>query len=102
MKNVLVFAFLAVSLALGAAERMIYVTRHCQAVGKGPDVIRPVAGDAGITPLGVSVLKESRPGRTYSEPSHTDSETAPTVSELESSEPNSTGTTDSAARNSRV
>ena len=53
MKNVLVFAFLAVSLALGAAERMIYVTRHCQAVGKGPDVIRPVAGDAGITPLGV-------------------------------------------------
>ena len=53
MKNVLIFAFLAVSLALGAAERMIYVTRHCQAVGKGPDVIRPVAGDAGITPLGV-------------------------------------------------
>ena len=55
-----------------------------------------------ITPLGVSVLKESRPGRTYSEPSHTDSEAAPTVSELESSEPDSTGTTDSAARNSRV
>ena len=53
MKNVLVFAFLAVSLSLGAAERMIYVTRHCQAGGRGPDVIRPVAGDAGITPLGV-------------------------------------------------
>ena len=53
MKNILIFAFLAPSLMLGAAERMIYVARHCQAFSKGPDVIRPIAGDAGITPLGV-------------------------------------------------
>ena len=53
MKNILIFAFLAASLMLGAAERMVYVARHCQAFSKGPEVIRPIAGDAGITPLGV-------------------------------------------------
>ena len=53
MRNVLLFAILSLSLSLGAAERMIYVARHCQAVSRGPDVIRPIAGDAGITPLGV-------------------------------------------------
>ncbi len=53
MKHILILAFFTVSLALGAAERMIYVARHCQAFAKGPDVIRPIAGDAGITPLGV-------------------------------------------------
>lgn len=38
-------------------ERMIYVVRHCQAAGKGEDIIRPVEGDAGITQLGVEQSK---------------------------------------------
>ena len=40
-----------------AGERMIYVARHCQAAGKGKDVVRPVDGDAGITQLGVQQSK---------------------------------------------
>ena len=40
---------------LEAKERFIYVARHCQAMGKGK--IRPIAGDAGITPLGVRQSK---------------------------------------------
>ena len=36
-----------------AKERMIYVSRHCQATGKGENIIRPIGGDAGITQLGV-------------------------------------------------
>ena len=36
---------------------MIYVARHCQAAGKGENVIRPVDGDAGITPWGIQQSK---------------------------------------------
>ena len=36
---------------------MIYVARYCQAAGKGENVIRPVDGDAGITPLGIQQSK---------------------------------------------
>ena len=37
-----------------AGNRMIYITRHCQATGKkGKDIIRPVLDDGGITELGV-------------------------------------------------
>lgn len=42
---------------LEAGERRIFVARHCQAAGKGKDVIRPVKGDAGITKLGIMQSK---------------------------------------------
>ena len=59
-----------------AKERMIYVSRHCQATGKGENIIRPVEGDAGITQLGVKQsqllgkrLKELNfSGRIYASP----------------------------------
>ena len=51
MKRILVLACLATMLTCSAAERRIFITRHCQAAGKG--VPLPVKGDAGITELGV-------------------------------------------------
>ena len=52
--RVLLAVFCALSVfALCAKERMIYVARHCQATGPGENVIMPIAGDAGITQLGV-------------------------------------------------
>ena len=56
--RVLFAAFCILSVfALCAKERMIYVARHCQATGPGENVIMPVAGDAGITKLGVEQSK---------------------------------------------
>ena len=42
---------------VNAGERLIYVARHCQAAGKGKDVVRPIKDDAGITQLGIQQSK---------------------------------------------
>lgn len=57
MKKGLFLLLALFALTLGAKERMIYVARHCQATGKGQDIIMPVDGDAGITQLGVKQSK---------------------------------------------
>ena len=51
MKKLFVLICLAAMLTCSASERRIFVTRHCQATGKG--VPLPVKGDAGVTELGI-------------------------------------------------
>ena len=51
MKQFFVLMCLAAMLTCSAAERRIFVTRHCQATSKG--VPLPIKGDAGVTELGV-------------------------------------------------
>ena len=51
MKNLFVLLCLAAMLTCSAAERRIFITRHCQATSKG--VPLPVKGDAGVTELGI-------------------------------------------------
>ena len=76
MRTLLVLFCALSALALCAKERMIYVARHCQATGKGENIIMPVDGDAGITQLGVKQsrllgrrLKELKfSGRIYASP----------------------------------
>ena len=51
----ILFCCFCTAFLLEAQERRIFVARHCQATGKGK--IRPIAGDAGITPLGVRQSK---------------------------------------------
>ena len=41
-KKYLLMLLSVLAFGLSAGERMIYVVRHCQAAGKGKDVIRPV------------------------------------------------------------
>lgn len=53
MKLLLLLLSLGCFFALDAKERFVYVARHCQAGGSGPNVIKPVKGDAGISKLGV-------------------------------------------------
>ena len=51
MKKLFVLLCLVSMLTCSAAERRIFVTRHCQATGKG--VPLPIKGDAGVTELGI-------------------------------------------------
>ena len=57
MKILLFLLSLCCIFSLAAKERFIYVARHCQAGGSGPDILRPVRGDAGISKLGVEQSK---------------------------------------------
>jgi len=53
-----------------------------------------------ITRAGITALRQARPGRTYPEPSRTDSGAVPTVPDGKRSEPDMAETTDPTARNS--
>lgn len=56
-KKYLLMLLSVLAFSLSAGERMIYVVRHCQAAGKGKDVIRPIKDDSGITKLGIQQSK---------------------------------------------
>ena len=57
MKKYIVLLLGVLTLSLCAGERFIYVARHCQAAGRGKDVVRPIKDDAGITQLGIQQSK---------------------------------------------
>ena len=57
MKTILFILCALILFSAEAKERLIYVARHCQATGKGKNILRPFRSEAGITQLGVQQSK---------------------------------------------